>query len=79
MDLKYEELGTHLVNEKKFGDQTVQCFPLYSILLAVNRTKIDYLSLDVEKVELQVMESLPWNKVQIKVRLMILLCKYISR
>ena len=32
----------------------VQCFPLYSILLAVGRTSIDFFSLDVEGHELKV-------------------------
>lgn len=32
----------------------VKCFPLYSLLLAINTTKVDLLSLDVEGAELQV-------------------------
>lgn len=45
----------------------VQCFPLYSILLAVNRTKIDFFSLDVEGSELGVLSTIPWHKVDIEV------------
>ena len=45
----------------------VQCFPLYSILLAVNRTRIDFLSLDIEGHELKVLQTIPWNKVDIRV------------
>lgn len=44
---------------------TVQCFPLYSILLALNITHIDFFSLDVEGKELQVLLTIPFNKVNI--------------
>ena len=47
----------------------VQCFPLYSILLAVNRTAVDFFSLDVEGSELDVLSTIPWHKVDIKVSL----------
>ncbi|KAL7640216.1 UNVERIFIED_CONTAM: hypothetical protein RMT77_009630 [Armadillidium vulgare] len=43
----------------------VQCLPLYSILLALNRTTIDYFSLDVEGHEVEVLETIPWDKVNI--------------
>ena len=46
---------------------SVQCFPLYSILLAVNRTSIDYLSLDVEGHELRILKTVPWYKLNVKV------------
>lgn len=45
----------------------VQCVPLYSLLLALNRTTVDYFSLDVEGNELEVLQSIPWDKVNIKV------------
>ena len=52
----------------KWGDLIkVQCFPLYSILLAVGRTTIDFLSLDIEGGELDVLATIPWHKVNIKV------------
>lgn len=58
-----------LLNNKTIKSKmiTVQCFPLYSILLAVNRTQIDFFSLDVEGFELQVLTTIPWHKVAIKV------------
>ena len=46
----------------------VQCFPLYSILLAQGRTNIDFFSLDVEGHELAVLKTIPWNKVNVTVR-----------
>lgn len=44
----------------------VQCFPLYSILLALNQTTVDFFSLDIEGDELNVLRTIPWNKVNIK-------------
>lgn len=44
-----------------------QCFPLYSMLIAVGRTQVDYFSLDIEGSELQVLKTIPWHKVDIKV------------
>ncbi|KAI9562649.1 hypothetical protein GHT06_010103 [Daphnia sinensis] len=44
----------------------VQCFPFYSILLAVGRTRVDYFSLDVEGAESQVLANVPWHLVNVK-------------
>jgi hypothetical protein len=49
------------------GVYAVQCFPLYSILLAVGRTHVDYFSLDVEGSEYKMLKTIPWSKVNIKV------------
>ena len=45
----------------------VQCFPLYSILLAVNRTAVDFISLDVKGHEFRILKTVPWHKVDAKV------------
>ena len=50
---------------------TVQCFPLYSILLAVGRTTVDIFSLYVEGHELRILQTIPWHKLNIKVRYII--------
>ncbi|XP_046451332.1 uncharacterized protein LOC124199545 [Daphnia pulex] len=44
----------------------VQCFPLYSILLAVGQTRVEYFSLDVEGSEIKILVNIPWNHVEIK-------------
>ena len=44
----------------------VQCFPLYSVLAALNHPTIDYFSLDIEGAELMVLKTLPWDRVDIK-------------
>jgi len=46
---------------------TIQCFPFYSILLAVNRTTVDYFSLDIEGDELAVLKTIPMHKIDIRV------------
>jgi len=43
------------------------CFPLESLLLALNQTVVDYLSLDVEGFELDVLRSLPLGRLHIDV------------
>lgn len=52
---------------EKEGIVRRQCFPLYSILLAVGRVQVDYFSVDVEGSEAQILETIPWHKVDIKV------------
>lgn len=49
---------------KRYVD--VQCFPLYTYLLAMNRTTVDYFSLDVEGSELEVLKTIPFDKVNIR-------------
>jgi hypothetical protein len=46
---------------------TLQCFPIYSILLAIGQTRVDFFSLDVEGHELRILKTIPWHKVDIKV------------
>ena len=50
------------------SDQSVevQCLPLYSLLLALANPTVDYLSLDIEDGELEVLETLPWDRVDIR-------------
>ena len=46
----------------------MQCVPLYSLLMATaGNVTVNYLSLDIEGAELQVLETLPWDKVDIEV------------
>ncbi|ODM90268.1 Protein Star [Orchesella cincta] len=45
----------------------VQCFPLYSLLLAIGRTSVDYMSLDIEGAEFEILKTIPFDKVSFKV------------
>ena len=43
--------------------ERVECYPLYSLLLAMDQTRVDFLSLDIEGAELAVLRTVPWDKV----------------
>ena len=46
------------------------CLPLISIINAIGNPIVDYFSLDIEGLELDVLKSIPWDQVNIKVRIM---------
>ncbi|TRY79994.1 hypothetical protein TCAL_12102 [Tigriopus californicus] len=46
---------------------TIQCFPLYSVLLALGNPTVHYLTLDIEGAELPVLKTIPFDKVDIKI------------
>lgn len=46
---------------------TVRCYPFLTFLLALNVSVVDYFSLDVEGDEVQVLETVPFDKVDINV------------
>lgn len=60
----FDEEHKQMLNKKQ---TTVQCFTLYSLMLAVGRTHIDYLSLDIEGPELKVLSTIPFDKLTIDV------------
>ncbi|XP_053637271.1 protein Star-like [Cherax quadricarinatus] len=62
-------LGTTITGNAQESYSLVQCFPLVTYLLALNVTKVDFLSLDIQGSEKQVLETFPWNTV--RVRLMV--------
>ena len=64
----HNQVAIDWINQNNFkkDEIQVQCFPLYSILLALNRTSVDYLSLDIEGDELYVLKTVPFDKVDIK-------------
>ena len=45
----------------------VECFSLYHIMQAMGIDHIDYFSLDVEGAEMDILQTIPWNKLQIDV------------
>ena len=49
------------------GTFLVQCLPLYTLIAALPVTTVNYLSLDIEGAELEVLETIPWDKVDIEV------------
>ena len=60
--------GWRKEGEARYGRTIkVQCFPLQSVLSALDNPIIDYFSLDVEGSEFPILKSLDWKKVQINV------------
>ena len=55
-----------IVNVKDGSIPTVPCFPIETLLLALNWTYIDYLSLDVEGFEMPVLKTIPFNQFTFK-------------
>jgi len=62
--------------EKKPGDGggsenretlKMQCVPLYSVLLALDNPRVDFMSLDIEGADMQVLKTIPYDKVDISV------------
>ncbi|CAL4236616.1 unnamed protein product, partial [Meganyctiphanes norvegica] len=47
--------------------ESVQCLPLGSLLLALNVTHVDFVSLDVEMAEVGVLEYFPWDNINVDV------------
>jgi FkbM family methyltransferase len=56
--------------ERRHGGKTVvtvQCFPLPHVLRALSVTRVDYLSLDVEGPELEILRTVDWNRVRVDI------------
>ena len=60
-------VGKHSGNAKDYVEFEVQCFPLYSLLKAIGQLEVDYFSLDIEGAELEILKTIPWDKLKIKV------------
>ena len=46
---------------------TVQCFPLMDVLAALGVYHVDYLSLDVEGPELEILRTVDWNRLRVDI------------
>ncbi|KAK2165596.1 hypothetical protein LSH36_48g07009 [Paralvinella palmiformis] len=64
-DLIPDEQGMFYKHKKKPIE--IQCFPLYSILSALEIKKVDYFSLDIEGAEVEVLQTIPLNETIINV------------
>jgi len=53
-------------SHKQRPTMTVPCFPLDTILAALNRSRVDYFSLDIEGFELPVLKTIDWTSVDIE-------------
>ncbi len=48
------------------GTIEAQCFPLYSVLMALGNPTIDYFVLDIEGAEFPVLKTIPFEKLDIR-------------
>ena len=55
------------ITQQKGDGHEFQCFPLFSVLMALDNPTVTLLSLDIEGAEFEVFRSLPWDKVDIEV------------
>ena len=62
---KVVKTGTKLQGDKFTN---VVCFPLHGVLKALNVTKVDYFSLDVEGNEMDVLRTIPLDLIDITVK-----------
>ncbi|XP_023930495.1 protein Star [Lingula anatina] len=47
------------------GKRKILCLPIQTLLGAMGRTHVDFFSLDVEGVELNVLQAFPWDKITV--------------
>lgn len=65
--VKINSIHANSIEDPEWFNIRVKCFPLFSLLLAMNVTNIDYFSLDTSGTELQVLETVPFDRVRIEV------------
>ena len=59
---------SHISDDSSTGNMIqIQSFPLYSVLKAIGVDTVDYFSLDIEGPELEVLKTIPWDKIRINV------------
>lgn len=58
---------------KEDGVVGVQCVPLYTVVRALGRTHVDFLSLDVEHAEMGILDTIPWGTLSFTVSLCFIL------
>jgi len=62
--LGWADVGKDQVNVFKTN---VTCLPIFSILESLGNPKVDYFSLDVEGSEWEVLQTIPWDRVDVSV------------
>ena len=55
------------IRDKIQPEVAVTCFPLNAIMAALEISHVDYLSLDVEGLELEILQTVDWTRLQIDV------------
>lgn len=53
--------------QAEWFESRVKCFPMFTLMLAANHTEIDLLSLSLHGLELQILHTLPFDRVRVNV------------
>lgn len=61
--MEKSHLGRIIDKHRISGSVTVPCLPLFSILMALGVRHVDYFSLDVEGPELEILQTIPFNRI----------------
>lgn len=59
--------GLGYVDDRSTGINQIACYPFYSHVMAMNRTKVDYFSLVAEGDELKILQTVPFEILDISV------------
>lgn len=65
--VKINKIHANTIDDPDWFNTRVKCFPLYSLLLAMNITTVDLFILESGGTELQVLQTIPFNHVRIDV------------
>lgn len=65
--VKINSIHANTIDDPDWFNTRVKCFPIYSLLLAMNLTNIDLMILESGGTELQVLETIPFARVKIDV------------
>ncbi len=63
----YDHTADEIFGIPKMTTTEIQCFPFYSILLALNQTTVNYFALNIEGHETKIPETIPFEKLESKV------------
>jgi len=64
---KMHQAQVSAIGNKKKPEVAVNCFPLSAIMAALNISHVDYLSLDVEGPEVEILRTVDWTRLHIDV------------
>ena len=66
VNISSNSLSNSQSKEKTNTSQSLQCIPLYTLLLAMNNPTVNWFILDIEGAEYQVLQTIPWHLVDIE-------------
>ena len=64
---KSKKTATTMTTTTTSAVHDTYCFPFQSLMMALNVTHVDYLSLDVEGLELEILRTIPFDLIHISV------------